>query len=68
MAKKQQGTQAAQMGELLGRLEPVAIEKEKLNPQLEDSPLENQLRKMADITLEQETGVLQDVLKAMQKL
>jgi len=56
------------MGELLGRLEPVAIEKEKLNPQLEDSPLENQLRKMADITLEQETGVLQDVLKAMQKL
>lgn len=68
MAKKQQGTQAAQMGELLSRLEPVAIEKEKLSPQLEDIPLENQLLKMADVTLEQETGVLQDVLKAMQKL
>lgn len=68
MAKEQQGTQAAQMGELLSRLEPVAIEKEKLSPQLEDIPLENQLLKMADVTLEQETGVLQDVLKAMKKL
>ncbi|NLI46298.1 MAG: hypothetical protein GX414_04245 [Acidobacteria bacterium] len=68
MAKEQQGTQAAQMGELLSRLDPVAIEKEKLSPKLEDSPLENQLLKMADVTLEQETGVLQDVLKAMGKL
>ncbi len=68
MAKKQQGSQAAQMGELLSRLEPVAIEKEKLSPQLEDIPLENQLLKMADVTLEQETGVLQDVLKTMGKL
>ena len=68
MAKEQQGTQAAQMGELLSRLEPVAIEKEKLSPQLEDIPLENQLLKMADVSLEQETGVLQDVLKAMKKL
>jgi len=56
------------MGELLSRLEPVAIEKEKLSPQLEDIPLENQLLKMADVTLEQETGVLQDVLKTMGKL
>ncbi|HNU01800.1 MAG TPA: hypothetical protein PLU41_05130 [Acidobacteriota bacterium] len=68
MAKEQQGTQAAQMGELLSRLEPVAIEKEKLSPQLEDIPLENQLLKMADVTLEQETGVLHDVLKTMGKL
>ncbi len=68
MAKEQQGTQAAQMGELLSRLTPVAIEKEKLSPQLEDIPLENQLLKMADVTLEQETGVLQDGLKAMKKL
>lgn len=68
MAKEQQGSQAAQMGELLSRLEPVAIEKEKLSPQLEDIPLENQLLKMADVTLEQETGVLQDVLKTMGKL
>ncbi|HQF88247.1 MAG TPA: hypothetical protein PLN26_13520 [Acidobacteriota bacterium] len=68
MAKEQQGTQAAQMGELLSRLDPVAIEKEKLSPKLEDSPLENQLLKMADVTLEQETGVLQDVLKTMGKL
>jgi len=68
MAKEQQGRQAAQMGELLSRLTPVAIEKEKLSPQLEDIPLENQLVKMADVTLEHETGVLQDILKTMRKL
>jgi hypothetical protein len=56
------------MGELLGGLEPLELQKEKLCPQLEEIPVETQLLTLADISLERETGVLRDVLQAMKKL
>ena len=70
MAKEPKGTQAAQMDELLGNLELVELQKkkEKLCSQLEEIPVETQLLSLADISLERETGVLQDVLRAMKKL
>lgn len=68
MAKKGDVLTGLAPEQLLGELPRLALEKEELNKSLKDSPLEEQLLSLADVSIERETDTLHRVLVLLGKL
>ncbi len=58
----------APMGELLGELTRLEVEKRQISQQLQNIPLETQLLSLADISIERETEGLREILGILKKL
>lgn len=56
------------LGALLAQLPRIELERKQMSQQLQDSPFENRLLSLIDISIEQETEGLREILAALKKI
>ena len=57
----------AQFSELLAELPEIKLDKKEISQRMRDTPLENQLLSLADVTIQEETELLRDIISLLKK-
>jgi hypothetical protein len=56
------------LGALLAQLPRIELERKQMSQQLQDSPFENRLLSLTDISIDRETDGLREILAALKKI